>query len=80
LTQSARNSVENASQDTSVDFSHFNVDQNREEEIYEYDNEIIKSTENNVREKPIHTTQIAKTSKTSLSNFKQDLFNLEAKK
>jgi len=49
LTRSASNSVENASQDTSVDFSQFNVDKNSGEELSEDDdNEIIQSTENHV--------------------------------
>lgn len=60
LTQSASNSVENSSQDTSVDLSQFNVDENSEEEICEDDNEIIQSTGIDVREKPMHTTQKSK--------------------
>lgn len=60
LCQSASNSVKNSSQDTSVDFSQFNVDENSEEEICENDNEIIRSAGIDVREKPMHTTQIAK--------------------
>jgi len=51
LTKNASNSVENAPQDTSVDFSHFIVVKNSEEEICEDDNEIIQSTGSIVREK-----------------------------
>lgn len=80
LTQSARNSVENASQDTSVDFSLFNVDENSVEEICEDDNDIIQSTEDHIREKPMHTTQTAKKTKTSMGNFRQELLKLEEKK
>lgn len=77
---SASNSVENAPQDTSVDFSHINVDENSEEEICEDDNEIVQSTGSIVREKPMHTSKISKKSKTSMTNFRQELLNLEAKK
>lgn len=80
LTQSAKNSVENALQDTSVDFSLFNVDENSVEEICEDDNDIIQSTENHIRKKPMHTTQTAKKTKTSMSNFRQELLKLEEKK
>lgn len=55
LTQNANNSVENASENTSVDFSHFIVDENSEKEICN-DNEIIRSTENNVKEKNVFNT------------------------
>jgi len=60
LIQSTRNSVENAPQDTSVDFSLFNVDENSVEEICEDVNDIFQSTENHIRKKPRHTTQTAK--------------------
>lgn len=80
LNQSVSNSVENASQDTSVDFSQFNVDENSGEYICEDDTEIIRSTGNNEIEKPMHTTQIAKKCRTSISNFRQELLSLEAKK
>ncbi|CAI6362082.1 unnamed protein product [Macrosiphum euphorbiae] len=78
--KSASNSVENAPQDTSGDFSHLNVDENSEEEICEDDNDIIQSTGSIVREKPMYTSKISKKSKTSMTKFRQELLNLEAKK
>lgn len=80
LTPSTSNSVENVAQSASVDFSNFNVDENSGEEKLEDDNEIIRSKENNAREKPIHTNQMEKKRKTTMSNFRQELLNLEAKK
>lgn len=80
LIQSVSNSVENASLDASVDFSQFNVDENSGEDICEDDIEIIRPAGNDEREKPTPTTQIAKKKKTSISNFRQELLNLEAKK
>jgi len=73
--------IKTPSQDTSVDFSLFNVDENSVEEIIcEDDNDIIQSTEDHIREKPMHKTQTAKKTKTLMGNFRPELLKLEENK